>query len=41
MISNKVKCDINWRALEDIPTLAQKTMGLEVSTPVIPSSSTT
>ena len=41
MMSNKEKRDIYWKALEDTPTLAQKTMGQEVSTPTIPVTSST
>ena len=35
MISNRTKCDIDWRTLEDTFTLAQVTMGLKVPTPII------
>ena len=40
-MSNKAKCKINWSTLEDSPTLLKNTLGLEVSTPTIPVTSTT
>ena len=41
MMSNKVKCDIDWKTFENTHTLAQETMGLEVSSPTIPTSFST
>ena len=41
MISNRARRDIDWKALEDTPTLAHETMGPEVSTPAILVSSST
>ena len=34
-MSDRAKCDIDWRVLEDTLTLAHGTMGLEVTTPTI------
>lgn len=33
MMSNRVKYVIDWKALEHIPTLEQRTMGLKIFTP--------
>ncbi|RVW26774.1 hypothetical protein CK203_060474 [Vitis vinifera] len=41
MISNRAKHDIDWKGLENTPTLAQETMDPEISTPSIPISSST
>ena len=41
MVSNRAKCEIEWRALKDISTLSQKTMGPDVPTPFIPITSNT
>ncbi|KAL6311861.1 hypothetical protein AAG906_021596 [Vitis piasezkii] len=41
MMSNRTRCDIDWKALEDAPTLAHGTMGPEVPTPTILVSSST
>ena len=35
MMSNRENCDIDWKTLKDTFTLAQETMGVEVSTPTI------
>ena len=35
MMSNKARHNIDWKALENTPTLAQETLGPEVSTPII------
>ena len=35
MMSNRARHDIDWKALENGPTLAQEIMGLKVSTPTI------
>ena len=40
-MSNKAKCDIDWRALEDSLTLVYGTMGLKVPTSIILVSSST
>ena len=41
MMSNKAKCDVDWKTLDDTLILAQGTMGLEVPTPIILVSSNT
>ena len=41
MMSNRVRRDIDWRALKDTPTLAYKTMGFKVPTSTILVSSST
>ena len=41
MMSNKAKCDIDWRAIEDTLTLGQRTMCPKVPTPTILVSSST
>ena len=35
MIRNTAKCDIDWRVLEETPTLVQRIICLKVSTPTI------
>lgn len=40
-MSNMVKRHIDWKALEDTPTLTQGMMGLEIPTHTIPISSST
>ena len=35
MVNNRAKHDIDWKALENTLTLAQKTLGPEVFTPII------
>ena len=41
MMSNRARRDIDWKALENTPTLAWETIGLNVSTPTILVSSST
>ena len=41
MMSNRARCDIDWKALKYTPTSAQETMGLKVYTPIIPVSFST
>ena len=41
MMSNRARHDIDWKALENGPTLAQEIMGLKVSTSAILVSSST
>ena len=41
MVSNRVRHDINWKALEDTPILEHEIMSLEVPKLTIPISSST